>query len=237
LTSSLAAYFTFYGFLSTGEIDTTDYTIPGERDYQPLKSMRYVVDDIQSFNLNTHVWYVWGDSFYWVPLETEVSYVTSTEYSTGSLRQEIGELSNVLWYTSHDTDGVVTLASTTDTETRYPWKASVDAYSDDMTAAQALQLATASLNGKKVLGATAQIEVSKAWTPGGAEVHPSEIMPGKLMHIAGMVTAGASPAEVFVDNDVDTFMIMSVTYNHNAQTCSIAPGRLPLTLPRAIAGK
>jgi len=224
-------------WIDQGTIDTSDYTIPGVRDYQPVISMREIMDDLYPFNQNTHTWYIWDNDFYFVPIETELTYITNTECSVGSLRQELGEFSNYIIYTYRDADGVIQYGGSEDTDSVYPTKYQEENYSDNMTSAQAAQLASESLSQHEVLGATAEITISKLWTITGQEIHPSEIRPGKLIHIGGLVSAKASPSEVFSDNDIDTFIVKSVTYDHNSQTASISPGRLPYTLPRVIASK
>jgi hypothetical protein len=62
------------------------------------------------------------------------------------------------------------------------------------------------------------------------------VFPGQTIHIAGLVPAKASPAETYVSNDVDTFEIRSVVYNHDAQTIDISPGRLPYSMAKNLAG-
>ncbi len=217
-------------WLSTGTIDTNDYTMP-TRDYSPQKMFREILDDIAAFNANTYDWYVWDDKFYFVPRETVPTYYTTTEYCTGSVRQDLAEFTNYLTYSYSTTAGVITRAQLTDSDSPYPGYEKIEAYSDQMTAAQALQIATESLANRKVLGTTAPITVQKCWYSDGREVHPSEIMPGKLLRVEGLIPAAASIAEAFTDNDIDTFRIIGTTYNHDSQTAQINPGRIGQTLP------
>ena len=218
-------------WIEHSSIDTTDYTIPGVREYKPHKTARHVMDDLNTFNQDTHDWYVWGKTLYFLPKEENVSYVTSTDYSTGTLRQDLSEFSNEIVYSYRDADGVIQTGTSSDSETNYPNLERPESYSNNMTAAQASQLASESLEQRKVLGATAQITVSKLWSPMGMEIHPAEMRPGKIIRVNGLVPAKATPDEAYVENDIDVFAIKSITYDDSAQTATISPGRLPHTMP------
>ena len=218
-------------WITDSSIDTTDYTIPGVREYKPHKTARYVMDDLYSFNQNTHDWYVWGKTLYWDVKESDVDYVTSTKYSVGSLRQDLSEFSNEVVYSYRDADGEIQTGTSSDSDTSYPNLERIESYSNNMTSAQATQLADESLEQRKVLGATAQITLSRVWRAMGGELHPSEIRPGKIIRINGLVAAKATPTEIFMENDINVFSIKSVTYDDNNQKATISPGRLPHTLP------
>lgn len=224
-------------WLDSGTIDTTDYLIPGVRDYQPYKTVREVMDDLYSFNQDTHNWYVWGNYLYWIPIETAVSYHTSTKFSEGAVRQDLSDFSNYVRYSYRDMAGVITTGFEEDTASVYPQHEILDSYSDNMTAAQAETLAEASLINHKVLGATAEITVKKAWDELGNIIPVAQIRPGKIMMIDGLLPARASVGEVFVANDIDTFTIKSITYNEDTQTVDISPGRLPHTLPNVVRAR
>jgi len=221
-------------FIDTGEIDTTDYTIPGTLEFKPYKTKRQIMDELYSYNEDTHDWYVWDNDLYWVTKEETISYETSTKFSEGSLRQDLSEFANVIYYSYRDTNGVIQTSSETDTSSAYPNTRKIESYSDNMTAAQAETRAEASLEESKVLGSVANITIRRIWKIGGGEFHVSKIRPGKIIRIRGLVTAKASPAEAFTLNDIDVFRIASVTYDDESQSASITPGRLPQNIVRAL---
>jgi hypothetical protein len=223
-------------WIQEGKIETSDYTIPGELEFAPWTYMREAIDRIIEYNQDTRNFYIRGKHMYFVPKQTAATLETSTEFCTGSLRQDLEEFANIICYSYRDADGVVQSSYTADADSGYPITGLIEGYSDNMTAAQALTAATASLNRRKVLGATGGVTASRVWRLGGAELPISEVFPGEVIHIAGLVTAKASPAEVFTTNDVDTFEIRSVTYNHDSQTIDISPGRLPYSMSNLLAG-
>jgi len=223
-------------WISEGKVDTGDYTIPGILELVPWSYMRDALDRIIEYNQDIYNFYVRNKALYFVPKETAATLETSTEYCTGSLRTDLEEFSNLVCYSYRDDDGVVQRSFQADTDTAYPITNLIESYSDNMSGAQALTAALASLNRHKVLGATGGVTVSKVWSLGGAEVPISEVFPGQVIHIAGLVSAKASPSEVYVSNEVDTWEIRSVKYNHDAQTIDISPGRLPYSMERQLAG-
>lgn len=235
ITDHMATHASFKLFLSTS-LSTTDYTIPGEREYRPYKTMREIMDDIYSFNRSTHDWYVWDERLYLAPVETSVSYVTTTEYCEGSLRQELTEYANSIKYSYRDALGLVQTGTSSASSPEYPAKEKVEAYTDNMSSTQAAAIAAASLAKASVLGATAEITVYRVWDMQGREIPPATLRPGKIISITGLVPAKASVEEAFVDNDIDAFPIAAVSYDHESQSARISPGRLPYTLPRVIAG-
>lgn len=219
----------FAKWISAGTIDTLDYTIPGLREYKPYKTFRQILEDIATFN--DYNWYVWDDKLYWEPAETDVTYITDVEHCTGSVRQDLSEFANEVRYSFRNADGTWTFGTLTDEDTDYPELERPESYSDNMTAAQASQLATISLAEHKTLGAVAGVTISKVWNVRGQEIHVSELKPGKVIYINGLIPAKASPSEAFADNDVDTFVIRQIVYNDDNQTVQVSPGNLPQTLP------
>ena len=223
-------------WVGAGEIDTGDYTIPDIRDYIPQKTKRQVMDDLISFNLDTHDWGVWGKELYWKRRETQVAYRTNTANSVGSLRQGIGESGSVVKGAYRDLLGVWTIVTATDATSEDPTEYILETYSDNMTAAQATQLAEQSLERVKLKGANADITVQKIWTKEHTPLDPREIRPGMVIEIGSMVPGQASIAEADVDNDMDTFAIESVKVNDETGFAQVSPGKLPYDLQVMLAG-
>lgn len=222
-------------YIDIGKIDTTDYTIPGTLDFRPYVTKRKALDEIYSYNEDTHDWYVWDNSFYWIRKEETISYETSTKFSKGSLRQDLSEFANTVYYSYRDGDGVIQTSYEKDDDTSYPHCAIYESYSDNMTAAQASTRAEASLEERKTLGSVGDITIHKIWKVDGGEFHPSLIRPGKIIRILGVVNAKASPSQAFTLNDIDVFRIASVSYDDQTQSARITPGHLPQNIVRAIA--
>lgn len=224
-------------WIGVGEIATTDYTIPGTLEHKPYAYFRECLDEIWEYNEDIYNWYVRNEHFFYLPKETELSYETSTRFSTGSLTQDLSEFGNDIRYSYRDANGVIQSSYERDSDSAYPLTKLIESYSDNMTAAQAETRAEASLEEHKVLGATGGVTVSKLWRPGGGEVHPSEVFAGKVIRVEGLVAARATPAEAFTKNDIDVFEIKSCTYDHDSQTVDISPGRMPHSLYRRLARK
>lgn len=222
-------------YLTSSSVATGDYTISGVVEAKPRKTMREMVDALYAYNANAYDWYVWDHCFYWQPRETSVSYKTRTKHSTGSCRQELSNFANYLRYSYTDANGVIQTGYEDGTADGNPSTVVIESYSGNMTAAQAEQAAEESLANHLLLGSTASIEVKRAEGTRGEVVHPSEIRPGKLIRVEGLVPAQASISEVFEANDLDTFLIRGVTWNDDAQSMSVNPGAIGLTIPVVLA--
>lgn len=220
------------GYITAGTVYTSDYLIPGVRDYQPFKTMREVIDDIYTFNQDELIWYVWNDKFFWVPRDREPFYVTNIEYCDGSRRKEIGDYQNGVTYSYKDLAGVVQTA-TLDDDTDFPRKRKGLSLSDSMTSAQALQAATAQLDANSAMGSTSSIEIHKIWTIRGSVVPRPQVMPGRLIRIEGLPSYGVDYSAL----DEDLFLINSVTYNHDSDTVSLDAGHISHSLPNVMAVK
>ena len=226
-----------YGYIKTGKVSTDDYTIPGVVEAGECALLRDMLDRAYAYNANAFTWYVDGDSFYFVPSDTQLTYQTSIKYCTGSLRQDLADFANALAYTYRDLAGLATLALLADSDTVYPTKYRRESFENNMTAAQALQQATESLNNSKVLGSVGTIKINRVWRFGKGEIHRSELEPGKIIRILGLTPGKVNPEAAFVANDVDAFTIKSVTYNEDDQSADIAAGRLPQTLTNVVRAR
>lgn len=234
ITDHIITHSQFPRFLTVGAIDTDDYTIPGVREYKPMRTIREILDDLISFNLNTHTWQIWNREFSWLKLPDSVDYVTSTDWCTGSVRQDLADYANRIVYSYRDAAGVIRTGSVA-AGSRYPEHAAIENYAENMTSVQASQLANASLSQRSLMGASSEISVWRVTDQHGRQIHPSELRPGKLIRIDGLIPARATPTEAFVENDYDVFRIRSVSYDHDRQVARVGPGRLPYTLPRVMA--
>jgi hypothetical protein len=217
-------------WLTAGNIQTTDYTIPGTREYKPWKSCAQILEDINKF-CGWH-WYVRGRAFYWEPPSEEVAYRGTVEFATGSARSDPTEFANSLKYDYTDEDGVRQTATLSDAGSPYPRKDATYSLSGNMTAAQALVAAQIKLDSLSFIGTTAPCEIWYCETPEGMSIPACEIWPGVGIRVDGFIPATASPAEAFqIDNDIDTYTIRAMTYDHESGRAALELGRQSHSVP------
>lgn len=216
-------------WIQAGNIQTTDYTIPGVREYKPWKTYAEMLEDINQFN--GWYWYVRGKALYWEPPSGEVAYRGTVEFATGSARSDPTEFANRLRYDYTDTDGVRQTATLT-ADSPYPVKDAPFSLSGNMTAAQALAAAQVRLDSLSFIGTTAPCEIWYCETPQGMSIPACEIWPGLGIRIDGFIPATASAAQAFqIDNDIDTYTIRAMTYNHETGRAALELGRQSHSMP------
>ena len=217
-------------WLTAGNIETTDYTIPGLREYKPWKTYAEILEDINQFN--GWRWYVRGKALHFEPYTEEVAYRGSVEFATGSARSDPTEFANRLRYDYTDTAGVRQTATLTDTDSPYPIKDAAYSLSGNMAAAQAQQAAQIMLDSLSFIGTTAPCEIWYCETPEGMSIPACEIWPGVGIRVDGFIPATASPAEAFqIDNDIDTYTIRAMTYDHESGRAALELGRQSHSMP------
>jgi len=225
----------FADYVSTGELDTDDYLIPGRLDFSPQKTKRAAIDEIYPYNLDTHEWGVWEKEFYWRKVADSLSYRT-TVYGgcTGEIRQGCGEQAQKVRLVHRDMAGAWQAVVATDADAD-DGEYILITLDDNMSTAQATRMAEAELERAKKAGTNAPIKITRLWGKSG-EMDVAEAKPGLILAVAGIVPGEASIAEADIDNDLDTWCIESIKYSAETGVADAAPGRLPYNLPTVIGG-
>jgi len=208
------------------DVQTHDYSIPGTFDVPNNVPMIEVIEWINKFN-----GWDWGIDedrifFFRQPVTEKPEYIVDEAYWTGGVTQDISEWGNRARVDYTNLSDVASQVSVDDDESEYPLHGKWFSISQKMNSTQATQYANIALGECSKFGTSQEIEVKKIKDIHGKGVHPSEVEIGKLVHIRGLVPAVGKPSEIYGENDINTFRIMSMHYNDDGPSVSISPGKI-----------